>query len=112
MTEDAFNEDEDETEINAEDDEEIEEIEYVYGLAMPPLPDGMQPLECVVLITGIMMETGTSTITAMGSDGMTPWMAVGMMAVESHRLTMGYTMNAVTSDWDFEENDEDEDGDL
>lgn len=75
--------------------QEKEKTEFIYGIEMPVLPEGMQPLECVVLVQGIMMDTGMPTITALGSDGMTPWMAVGMMAVESQRLTMGYTLTAV-----------------
>lgn len=80
--------------------------EYCYGIEMPTLPEGLQPLDCVVLISGIMMDTGQPTITAMGSENMTPWMAVGMMAVESQRLTMGYTLTAVALDM---EDDDEED---
>lgn len=84
--------------------EELEERrEWVYGIEMPILPDGLQPLECVVLMSGIEMETGHPTITALGSDGMTPWMAIGMMSVETARLQMGYTFHAVSLD---EEDDE------
>lgn len=86
--------------------QEKPKTEYVYGIEMPDLQEGMQPLEAVVLIQGIMMETGMPTIVAMGSEGMTPWMAVGMMAVETQRLTMGYSLHAVAMDL---ENDEDED---
>lgn len=77
---------------------------YVYGVEMPNLPPDLQPLECVVLLQGIMMESGQPTITAMGSEGMTPWMAIGMMRVEQARLEMGYTLTAVAlSDDDDEE---------
>jgi hypothetical protein len=93
-------------EISLPKDSQDEDVEHVYGIAMPKLPEGMQPLECVVLIQGIEMENGMPTITALGSEGMTPWMAVGMMAVESQRLTMGYTLTAVA----MMDDDEDEDG--
>lgn len=88
------------------EDESEAKVEYVYGLAMPDIPEGMQPLECVVLIQGIQMDTGQPTVSALGSEGMTPWMAVGMMAMESQRLTMGYTLTAVAMDLDEDEEDE------
>jgi hypothetical protein len=78
--------------------------ETVYGIPMPNLPTDLQPLECVVLLSGIMMDSGQPTITAMGSEGMTPWLAIGMMRVEQARLEMGYTLTAVAlSDDDDEE---------
>lgn len=76
--------------------EELEATEeMVYGIPMPNIPADLQPLECVVLLSGIMMDTGQPTITAMGSEGMTPWLAIGMMRVEQARLEMGYTLTAV-----------------
>lgn len=83
--------------------QEGEKVEYVYGIPMPTLPPGLQPLEAVVMLQGIMLDTGQPTITAMGSEGMTPWMAVGMMRIEQARLEMGYTLTAVAL------NDDDDD---
>lgn len=109
VAEDENNEEEDLQDLtNLEDDEEGEEVEFVYGIRMPPIPEDMQPLECVVLIHGIMMDNGTPTITAMGSEGMTPWLAAGMMTVEIQRLTMGYTMSAVDDIFEDEDDEDDE----
>lgn len=88
-----------------ENHQEKPEKTYVYGVEMPSLPADLQPLECVVLLQGIMMESGQPTITAMGSEGMTPWMAIGMMRVEQARLEMGYTLTAVALD-DDDDNEE------
>lgn len=88
------------------EEERIEKTEYVYGIEMPTLPDDLQPLECVVLIKGIMMDTGQPTITAMGSEGMEPWTAVGMMRIEQARLEMGYTLTAVAMNIDEDDDDE------
>lgn len=87
-----------------ENHQEKDKSTYVYGIEMPNLPSDLQPLECVVLLSGIMMDSGQPTITAMGSEGMTPWLAIGMMRVEQARLEMGYTLTAVAlSDDDDEE---------
>jgi hypothetical protein len=57
--EDEFEDNEGEEEIELPDDgEEFEEIEYIYGIPMPSLPEGLQPLECVILIKGIMLDEG------------------------------------------------------
>ena len=88
-------------------DEEDYDSELVYGIELPKLPPDLQPLECIVILTGIDMETGNQTMTSLGSAGMTPWVAVGLMSVEIARLKMGYTMGATFMD-DDDEDDEDE----
>lgn len=98
---------EEETEINLD---EVEEVEYVYGIMMPTLPEGLQPLECVVLIKGIMMDSGQPTVTALGSEGMTPWEAAGMLQMESQRLIQGYVFGGMGTGF-VEDDDEDEDED-
>jgi hypothetical protein len=99
---------EEETEINLE---EVEEVEYVYGIMMPTLPEGLQPLECVVLIKGIMMDSGQPTVTALGSEGMTPWEAAGMLQMEAQRLIQGYVFGGMGSTGFFEDDDDDEEED-
>lgn len=97
-----------EIELPDEDAEELGDITYIYGLAMPVLPEGMQPLECVILIKGIMMESGQPTITAMGSEGMTPWEAVGMMQMEAQRLVNGYSFGGIGTGFFDDDDDEEE----
>lgn len=86
--------------------QENKKVEYVYGIPMPVIPEGLQPLECVVLMQGIMLDSGQPTITAMGSEGMTPWMAIGMMRIEQARLEMGYTLSAVALNDDDDDDEE------
>lgn len=66
----------------------------VYGIPMPSMLEGFQPLECVVLIQGIDMNNGNPTMTSLGSAGMTPWVAVGLMELEIERLKMSYVFNS------------------
>lgn len=84
----------------------MDEQELVYGLPMPTLPEGLQPISCLVLIKGIDMETGAKTISSMGSEDMTPWEAVGMMSIESARLKMHYTVHSMEIYDDDDEDDE------
>lgn len=88
-----------------EPEEEESQFEFAYGIPLPKLPPSLQPLECVILIVGIDMETGSPTMTSLGSEGMAPWTAVGLMSVEMHRLKMSYTFSAISLD----EDDDDED---
>jgi len=91
-------------------DEEVtvpEEFTYVYGIEMPNLPPDLQPLECVVLLTGIDMETGSPTMTSLGSERMAPWVAVGLLETEAHRLKMSYTFSAISVDDDDDEDEND-----
>ena len=97
---------EEEDEMNLE---EVAEIEYCYGIALPSLPEGLQPLECVVLIKGIMMESGQPTVTALGSEGMTPWEAAGMLQMEAQRLIQGYVYGGMTFYEDDDDDEEEED---
>ena len=102
-----------EEELPEEEDEEInldevEEIEYCYGIALPALPEGLQPLECVVLIKGIMMDSGQPTVTALGSEGMTPWEAAGMLQMEAQRLIQGYVYGGMAFYDDSDDEEEDE----
>lgn len=92
------------------EEEEVECEELVYGMQMPCLPEGLQPLECVVLIEGIQMSTGQPTITAMGSEGMRPWVAVGMLRMEAFRLEQSYASLGDSGDFYDDEDEEDEDG--
>jgi hypothetical protein len=88
------------------DPEEIQTSqEYVYGVPIPTLPKGVQPLEAVVLIKGIVLENGAPTITVTASDGMLPWDAVGLMEIESARLKLTYAMSATSAE-DYEEEEE------
>lgn len=101
--------DEDYEEIHLSDDDvEFEEVEYVYGISMPQLPEGLQPLECVILIKGLMMDSGEPTVTALGSDGMTPWEACGMLQMETQRLIQGYVYGGIGSGFMEEDEEEDE----
>lgn len=70
------------------DDDNLEEEEYthVYGIQVPEMDTNIQPLECLILIKGINMDDGSPTMTSIGSDGITPWEAVGMMSMEIERL--------------------------
>lgn len=99
---------EEEIELPDEDGEDEEEINYVYGIEMPSLPEGLQPLECVLLLKGIMMDSGEPTVTALGSEGMTPWEAAGMLQMESARLIQGYVFGGLGSGFLFEEDEEED----
>lgn len=70
-----------------EENEEQEEYEpqYVFGIEVPDMSPGIQPLEVIVLIKGINMEDGSPTLTTIGSQGLTPWEAIGMMYTEIER---------------------------
>lgn len=93
-----------------EEDEEFDDgCEYVYGVCMPRLPEGLQPLEVVVLLEGIDMNSGQPTVTAMGSDGMKPWVAVGLMRMEAARLEQGYIFGGNGVGFDDGDDEEDED---
>ena len=99
----------DETNEEEVEDEEFDDgCEYVYGVCMSRLPEGLQPLEIVVLIEGIMMDTGQPTITAIGSEGMKPWSAVGMLRMEASRLEQAYTDGGGLGFDEEEEDDEDD----
>lgn len=92
-----------------EEEEEIDDgYEYCYGVAMPQLPVGLQPLEIIVLLEGIDMITGQPTITAMGSEGMKPWSAIGLLRMEAARLEQGYIYSG-SGDGFFNEEDEEDD---
>jgi hypothetical protein len=99
------------SEENEEYEEEVEDdgYEYCYGVAMPQLPAGLQPLEIIVLLEGIDMNTGQPTITAMGSDGMKPWSAIGLLRMEAARLEQGYIYGG--SGVGFFDDDEEEEDD-
>lgn len=101
-----MSEDNEEVSVPEPEEEEEEEYEYVYGIQMPKLPPDLQPLECVVLLTGIDMTTGSPTMTSLGSERMAPWTACGLMAVEQHRLKMSYTFSAISLDDDDEDEDD------
>lgn len=92
-----------------EDNEDFEEIEFCYGIPLPSLPEGLQPLECVILIKGLMMESGEPTVTALGSEGMTPWEACGMLQMESQRLIQGYVFGGMGSSGFFDDEEEEDD---
>lgn len=97
-----------------EEDEELEEIEYVYGIAMPDLIDDIQPLECCVLVKGIFMSTGEPTIIALTSDGMTPWEAAGMLQMEASRLIQQYAFHGTGLGFvvgEFEDDEEEDEDD-
>lgn len=100
-----MSEENEELDINAEEENDCI---YVYGICMSQLPEGLQPLECIVLIEGIMMDTGQPTITAMGSEGIKPWAAAGMLRMEANRLEHGYIFSGHDG---FDDDDEDEDED-
>lgn len=98
-------------EPEAEEEEDFDDgCEYVYGVCMPQLPAGLQPLEIIVLLEGIDMDTGQPTITAMGSDGMKPWTAIGLLRMEAARLEQGY-IYAGSGNGFYDEDEEDEDDD-
>lgn len=103
-------EEDQELNLEVEEAEEEGEYEYVYGIALPQLPEGLQPLSCLVLIEGIMMDSGQPTITAIGSEDMKPWVAVGIMRMEASRLENAYTFGGLGTGFAFDgEDDEDED---
>ncbi len=96
-----------EEELELPEPEEESDCDYVYGVCMPRLPLGLQPLEVIVLIEGIMMDTGAATITAMGSEGIKPWSAVGMLRMEAARLEQAYI--ELGDSGEFDDDDEEED---
>lgn len=65
----------------------------LYGLPLPPMTEGIHPLEYIVLISGINMETGEPIMTTITSNGMTIWNAVGMLSIEVERLKIASVMN-------------------
>lgn len=90
------------------DDQEEVEKQYVFGIEVPDLSEGVQPLEVLILIKGINMEDGSPTMTVIGSDGITPWEAVGMMNVEMERMkfmTVYATMVQEAAEEEYEEDE-------
>ena len=75
-------------------EDEAEEQTLVFGIPVPTIGGDVQPLECLVLVKGIHMETGTPTMTSIGSEGITPWEAMGMMQMEIERIKMMAFMHA------------------
>jgi hypothetical protein len=66
--------------------EEETERNYVFGIEITNVAPGIQPLECVILVKGIDMNTGSPTVSSVYSDGITPWEAIGLMSMEMERL--------------------------
>ena len=100
--------DEEPTEEEEELEEELEDDgqEYCYGIPIASMTDGIQPLELVILVQGINMETGSPTMTMIGSEGITPWAAAGMMTIELERIKMMTIMHSYTEVESEEEEDE------
>lgn len=88
------------------DDEEEVEKQYVFGIEVSDLPEGIQPLEVLILVKGINMEDGSPTMTVIGSDGITPWEAVGMMHVEMERMKVMTVYATLVHEAEEEEEEE------
>lgn len=81
-----------------QEEEEDENQQYVFGIPVPDMNEGVQPLECLILIKGINMEDGSPTMTTIGSEGITPWEAIGMMDVEMERLKFMTVYSLMSND--------------
>ena len=91
--------------MDPDQNEEESEQQYVFGIEVPDMSPGVQPLECLILIKGIDMENGSPTLTTIGSQGITPWEAIGMMYTEIERQKF---MTVYASFQTQEEEDEEE----
>lgn len=93
--------------MSEEEEPQEEEVEqqYVFGIPVPDINEGVQPLECLILIKGINMEDGSPTMTTIGSEGITPWEALGMMSMEIERLKF---MTVYTSMTQYEDEEDEE----
>lgn len=97
---------EEETEVEVELEEEEDGQEYILGIPVPSMSEGIQPLELIVLIHGINMEDGSPTMTTIGSEGITPWLAAGMMTIELERLKAMSVMHSFHDDEEYKEDEE------
>lgn len=97
---------EEEVEEEELEEEEDDGQEYCYGIPIASMTEGIQPLELVILVQGINMETGSPTMTMIGSDGITPWAAAGMMSIELERIKVMTIMHSYTEVTEEEEEDE------
>ena len=89
-----------------ETEEETEEYqELVYGIPVPEMTEGLQPIEVIVLIKGINMEDGSPTMTTVVSPGMTTWEAAGLMTIALERVKTMAMMDLFEA---YEDDDEDE----
>ncbi len=91
-----------------ESEEELEEDyqELVYGIPVPEMTEGLQPIEVIVLIKGVNMEDGSPTMTTVVSPGMTTWEAAGLMVIALERVKTMAMMDLFETYED--EDDEDE----
>lgn len=84
-------------------EEEEGEQQYLFGIPIPDMNEGVQPLECLILIQGINMDDGSPTMTTIGSEGITPWMATGMMTMEIERLKFMTVYASVSAEGEDED---------
>ena len=83
---------------------EVEPIqEYLFGIPIPSMNDNVQPLECLILIKGIDMETGGSTMTTIVSEGVAPWESLGMLSMEIERIKFMTVYTSMNQQEDDEE---------
>lgn len=86
-----------------EETEKAEEHTLVFGIPVLSIEEDIQPLECMILVKGINMKTGMPTMTTIGSEGITPWEAMGMMQMEIERIKMFALFESVHGDDEDEE---------
>jgi hypothetical protein len=70
--------------------EETEEsgTTLVFGLPVEDMDSNIQPIDCLVLVKGINMETGSPMMVTVGSGGLPIWELIGMLEMEAARLKM------------------------
>lgn len=81
-------------------------ISNFYGLDFPEeFPSTFEPLEAVLIVSGVEMETGLPTCTVLETKGANPWEVIGMMEAEVFRRKM--VINII-ADTDYEEFDDED----
>lgn len=87
-----------EDETNEEEVEEDGQV-LVFGIPVEDMDANIQPLEVLVLVKGINMETGSPMMITVGSGGIPIWEIIGMLDMELARLrNMALYATSVSND--------------
>ena len=95
----------------AEDNEETEEVAeeegqtLVFGIPVEDVDANIQPLEVLVLVKGINMDTGSPMMITVGSGGIPIWEIIDMLDMELARLR-NMALYATSTSSEYEQDEE------
>lgn len=99
-------------EEGTEEEVEYEEVEYeeegqtlVFGIPVEDVDANIQPIDVLVMIKGINMETGAPMMITVGSGGIPIWEIIGMLDMELCRLR-NMALYATSSSSEYEPDEE------